>query len=394
VGIWISGRTDGGLGWVQVVVVDGGPRGGTWLAEAMAGSGFDVRSCCSLDDLPATVGEWSPAVVVADLSAQDLDHPSIRTIASLGARLVVVGPGRGETDVVDVLAAGADAYIAVPVGRHELAARLRAVARRPIVVPASVDPTLLQVGAVTLDRPGRQARVDGMPIALARREFDILEMLMVVAPDIVTRSELLKRLWGVGADGGTLDVHVRRLRACLEAKEGWRRIDTVRGIGFRMRDDEGPVDRPATHQAGPEPDPDPGDCRDDHDASAPVLTIGPLALHRDERRVHIGDNPVTMPRREFEILEMLMVAGGRTVTRDELVAELWSTTSQVRTLDVHLRRLRARLEVHGHERLVQTVRGIGFRVARPGSSVRRANFTSATPTVNGGFGRSREGVFS
>ena len=92
-----------------------------------------------------------------------------------------------------------------------------------------------------------------------------------------------------------------------------------------------------------------------------VIVIGPIVLDRASREISVSGTRVIMPRREFDIAELLMRKAGRVVTRDELVRELWGTVRDTKSLDVQVGRLRAKLaEAEGRRRIV-TVRGVGFR---------------------------------
>ena len=138
-----------------------------------------------------------------------------------------------EQDAVAALSAGADTFVAQPVGSHELVARVRALLRRaPLLDSVPLD--TIVVGPVSLDRARRELKVYGEAVPVPRREFDIAELLMRKAGVVVTRDELVRELWGSARDTKSLDVQVGRLRARLSAAEGRQRILTIRGVGFRF----------------------------------------------------------------------------------------------------------------------------------------------------------------
>jgi two-component system response regulator RegX3 len=143
----------------------------------------------------------------------------------------------GEREIVDAYGAGADAVIAEPIGPHELVARVRAALRRA-PQPRPVNSDVLTVGPIELDRARRQITVRGELIPLPRKEFDIAEVLMLNAGAVVSRTLLIRDLWGSARDTKTLDVQVGRLRARLAAAEGRRRILTIRGLGYRFATDD------------------------------------------------------------------------------------------------------------------------------------------------------------
>jgi DNA-binding response OmpR family regulator len=150
---------------------------------------------------------------------------------------IVMLTARGdEVDRVLGLELGADDYVVKPFSPRELVARIRAVLRRTRPAPDSAPMT---VGRVSLDPAGHTVAVDGAPIALTRREFDLLRALMEAKGRVLSREFLLDHVWGYTAAGEiesrTVDVHVRRLRQKLGA-EG-QRIGTVTGVGYRLEAD-------------------------------------------------------------------------------------------------------------------------------------------------------------
>jgi two-component system response regulator RegX3 len=148
--------------------------------------------------------------------------------------VIVLSRSSSEDDVVAGLRGGADAMVVEGIGAREFVARARALLRR-VPPPRRREPNdAITVGPVVLNRATRQVMVDGKLVAMPRREFDILEVLMRDVDRTVTRETLRRQLWGISRDSQTLDVQVRRLRARLAAVEGCRRIITVRSVGYRF----------------------------------------------------------------------------------------------------------------------------------------------------------------
>jgi len=140
---------------------------------------------------------------------------------------------RAKHDVVRGLDIGADDYLTKPFDLDELKARIRALVRRG---GSQRSEPQLAMGGVVLDRRRRQATVDGQQLRMTPKEFALLEYLMMRVDEVVSRSELLEKVWDFHFDPGSnvVDVHVARLRAKLRSANSSLRLDTVRGIGFTL----------------------------------------------------------------------------------------------------------------------------------------------------------------
>lgn len=136
-------------------------------------------------------------------------------------------------DRVNGLDAGADDYLTKPFDLPELAARLRALARRSSGRGAGA----LRVGSLSLDTVTREALLDGSAVAISPKEFALLEMLAARADHVVPRARLQNSLseWGEGLESNTLEVHIHNLRRKL----GRERILTVRGVGYKLVSEPG-----------------------------------------------------------------------------------------------------------------------------------------------------------
>ncbi|MBO1752961.1 response regulator transcription factor [Actinotalea sp. BY-33] len=151
----------------------------------------------------------------------------------------------GEIDKVVGLELGADDYVTKPYSSRELLARVRAVLRRRgEATEAPEDETVIEVGGLRLDVDRHTVEVDGNPTAFPLKEFELLELLMRNAGRVLTRGQLIDRVWGsdyVG-DTKTLDVHVKRIRAKVEQDPAApSRVLTVRGLGYKLDDAEARV---------------------------------------------------------------------------------------------------------------------------------------------------------
>lgn len=203
--------------------------------------GFDVREG---EDGPAAliaVREWSPDVVVLDLMLPGLDGVEVcRQLRTFSDAYVLMLTARSEEiDRIIGLTVGADDYLAKPFSPRELVARVRALLRRPRSRAAHVGPST-PVG-LEVDASRRTVRVDGKLVEMTALEFDLLAALAREPGTVVRRAALLDRVWGAEfvADEHLVDVHIANLRRRLgDDAEQPRFIETVRGVGYRLR--EGP----------------------------------------------------------------------------------------------------------------------------------------------------------
>ena len=142
-----------------------------------------------------------------------------------------------EVDKVVGLEIGADDYVTKPYSARELVARINAVLRRNGSESASVESGMITVQGIRMDIDRHQVSVNGIPVSLPIKEFELLEFLMRNAGRVLTRIQLIDRVWGsdyVG-DTKTLDVHIKRIRAKIEDDPANPKIiQTVRGLGYKM----------------------------------------------------------------------------------------------------------------------------------------------------------------
>ena len=140
-----------------------------------------------------------------------------------------------ELDTVRALDSGADDYLAKPFGMMGMVSRVRVLLRRSQATGAERASKVLSVGPVELWPSRREVTLEGEELQLTMREFDLLEFLMRSPGEVFSREVLLQRVWGWDFDGGsrTVDVHVQQIRAKLG--EHADLIETVRGVGYRLR---------------------------------------------------------------------------------------------------------------------------------------------------------------
>ena len=178
-----------------------------------------------------------PEVMILDLNLPDIDGFTL--CRKLRARrqgvslpIIVVTARTSEADRVRAFELGADDYVTKPFGLRELTARARAVSRR---ASSGMQASEFYEGRhLTADFAGVEVTVDGAPVRLTRREFQILRCLVEHRNRVLSRDRLLDRIWGSGdiVDARTVDVHLGRLRAKLGPAGS--QIETVFGLGYRF----------------------------------------------------------------------------------------------------------------------------------------------------------------
>jgi two-component system OmpR family response regulator len=137
-------------------------------------------------------------------------------------------------DRIHGLDVGADDYLTKPFSFDELVARVRALVRRG----AEPRPPILRVGDLSLDPAAHQVLRDGRTIDLTSKEFALLEFLMRHTGEVLSRAILIEHVWDFAHDGDSnlIDVHIRNLRMKIDRPFGLDSIDTIRGVGYRLRD--------------------------------------------------------------------------------------------------------------------------------------------------------------
>ncbi len=202
----------------------------------------------TVDDGNEAVQAFFAAEDSIDLILLDLMLPGLpgtevcRRIRSKSAVPIIMLTAKdSEVDVVVGLELGADDYITKPYGARELIARIRAVMRRrkETVADGDDDPVeeVLQHDGITLDTERHALNVRGEEVAIPLREFELLELLMRNSGRVLTRAQLIDRVWGADyfGDTKTLDVHIKRIRSRIEVDPGKPElITTVRGVGYRF----------------------------------------------------------------------------------------------------------------------------------------------------------------
>ena len=210
----------------------------TALVKALTKGGHVVNAVGTAVDGLREVANGSPDVVVLDLGLPDVDGAAaLRMMRGNSDVPVIVATARtGEASIIRLLNAGADDYVTKPFSGDHLLARIAAVLRRR-GTSARRAPSTVDVGPLHLDLSRRAASLDGQPLDLTRKEFDLLAYLAARRDEVVTRQELIEEVWRMAYRGAeqTVDVHVSWLRRKLgETAAQPRFLRIVRGVGIML----------------------------------------------------------------------------------------------------------------------------------------------------------------
>jgi two-component system response regulator RegX3 len=222
----------------RVLVVEDEESFSDALSYMLKREGFETAVAATGPDALTEFDRGGADVVLLDLMLPGLSGTEVcRQLRSRSnVPIIMLTAKDAEIDKVVGLELGADDYVTKPYSARELVARIRAVLRRRGEVESPADP-VLAAGPVRMDVERHVVAVDGAPVALPLKEFDLLELLLRNAGRVLTRMQLIDRVWGsdyVG-DTKTLDVHVKRLRAKIEPDPANPRyLLTVRGLGYKL----------------------------------------------------------------------------------------------------------------------------------------------------------------
>ncbi|HPE13187.1 MAG: response regulator transcription factor [Actinobacteria bacterium] len=223
----------------RILVVEDEPSFSDALAFMLRKEGFEVSVAADGNTAVETFEQEGADLVLLDIMLPGMPGTEVcRVIRSTSqVPIIMVTAKDSEIDKVVGLELGADDYVTKPFSSRELVARIRAVMRRRGPEERSnAEPTLV-VGNIRMDVDRHVVTVDGEVVKLPLKEFELLALLMRNAGRVLTRGQLIDRVWGsdyVG-DTKTLDVHVKRLRSKIEADPAEpTMLVTVRGLGYKL----------------------------------------------------------------------------------------------------------------------------------------------------------------
>lgn len=225
----------------SVLVIDDAANIRELVALYFTAAGFEVRQAVDGFSGLACALEEPPDLVLLDIMLPGLDGTAVcrRLRESSDVPVIMLTARDTDMDKVSLLEAGADDYVVKPFSPPELVARARAILRRGRTAAGAERPSevTVKIGGLSLDVAMREVRVDGSPVELTAREFDLLATMASEPGIVFTRERLLERVWGFNdfVEGRGVDVHVRHLRGKLGDDASTPRfIETVRGVGYRV----------------------------------------------------------------------------------------------------------------------------------------------------------------
>lgn len=224
----------------RILVVDDDPQLRSLLVLVLEGEGYAVAVASDAEGVAAEVEAGTVDLVVLDVSlGVDDGRLVLARIREQGDLPVILISGKGDTaDRVLGLRLGADDFLAKPFSPVELVARVESVLRRSAPRPTVSGAVSVPTDGLCLDEGTREVRLEGRPIELTAKEFDLLAFLVRSPRQVFSRSQLLEHVWSSRSDWqdeATVTEHVRRVRHKIEpdpARPRW--ITTVRGVGYRF----------------------------------------------------------------------------------------------------------------------------------------------------------------
>ena len=222
-----------------LVIEDEAPMADS-LARGLRAEGFAVDLSADGEDGLWKAREFDYDAIVLDLMLPGLNGFKVcRALRDDGddTPILMLTAKQGDLDEAEGLETGADDYLTKPFSFVVLVARLRALLRRA----GSSSPVRLEAGDLELDPGRREVTRSGQPVELRNREFAVLEYLLSRAGEVVTKREIVEHVWDLNFDGdlNIVEVYVSSLRKKVDGPFDRAAIETVRGVGYRLREDGG-----------------------------------------------------------------------------------------------------------------------------------------------------------
>jgi two-component system response regulator RegX3 len=222
----------------RILIVEDEPSLSEPLSFLLRREGYDTEIAADGREALVAFDRDNADLVLLDLMLPGLSGTEVcrelRTRSSVP--IIMLTAKDSEVDIVVGLELGADDYMTKPYSTRELLARIRAVLRRRVEVD-DLDEAILEVGPVRMDVDRHAVSVGGGEVAMPLKEFELLELLLRNAGRVLTRGQLIDRVWGADyfGDTKTLDVHIKRIRSKIEDDPSQPTLLlTVRGLGYRF----------------------------------------------------------------------------------------------------------------------------------------------------------------
>ncbi|MEI7645180.1 MAG: response regulator transcription factor [Chloroflexales bacterium] len=222
----------------HILVVEDEAEIASYLRRGLVYAGYTVEVATSGAAALAAARERPPDMVILDLGLPDIDGLTVAQRLRAGPPLpiLMLTARDAVADRVAGLEGGAADYLTKPFAFEELLARIHVQLRRH---SAQQEREILVVGALTMDAAAHEVRVSGRRVELTAKEFEVLDVFMRHPRQVLTREQVYDRVWGYdfGSDSNVLEVYVRALRQKLESADTPRMLQTVRGVGYVLRED-------------------------------------------------------------------------------------------------------------------------------------------------------------
>jgi len=230
-------RADGSP--LRAVVVDDENSLTDLLSMALRYEGWDVRLASNGQQALSTIREFRPDVVVLDIMLPDIDGLAVLTrlrADGIQTPILFLTAKDSVDDRVAGLTVGGDDYVTKPFSLEELVARLRALIRRSTLSRSEDADSLLAVGGLELDEDSYEVRRDGVLIELSATEFELLRYLMRNPRRVLSKSQILDRVWSYdfGGKSSVVELYISYLRKKVDSM-GAPMIHTVRGVGYMLK---------------------------------------------------------------------------------------------------------------------------------------------------------------
>ncbi len=229
-------------GKTKVLIVEDEAKLSRFVELELKHEGYDVVIASDGRKAIEVFEEEAPDIILLDLMLPGLSGIEVcRRIRKTSAVPIIMITAKGETmDKVMGLDSGADDYITKPFAIEEVFARIRVALKHKRKDADTSDENRLKVRNLTLDLGSRTVRLDDNNIELTKREFDLLAFLVKNKNIVISREQILNKVWGYNYFGETnvVDVYIRYLRTKIDDKYNQKFIHTIRGVGYYVKDDE------------------------------------------------------------------------------------------------------------------------------------------------------------